>query len=159
MNSILLILQRMLGNCNQPSIPKMTANAGPGFADPVAIVLGTESQEKWHAHLKNYSDAFVPANYPEIECVQMLASITWRLSRLTAWETDLINQGQPVPASLYQALAALQSGYQTALDAMSKLPALTKASANGPGKVVILCKQPPPQRPAAPAPNPQIQPR
>jgi hypothetical protein len=131
----------------RPALP-LVAHV-PGFEDPSCIVLNSESASEWQTHLSHYIDAFAPVNYPETELVQMIACITWRLSRLTAVETSLLNHSQPVPDSLYQAIATLQNGYRTAVEGMTRLHDLTKPPSQAGGskddcgkKVVILVKQP-----------------
>ena len=144
-----------------PAVPKY------GFGDPANILLTSESAADWQEHLARYLESFAPATQPETELVLQIASIMWRLSRLLAAETGMLNRSKTVPASHYQAIATFQAAYQIAVDCLSKLSGLTKVPPSpavpgqqpdstppsagnngGGGKVVVLVKQPqpPPRR-------------
>jgi hypothetical protein len=146
MTTFLPTLQRAFRACPEPApLP----SADYGFADARNVVRTSESARAWQTHLTQYLEAFAPASLPETELVEQIASLAWRISRLLAAETYMMDHSQPVPASLYQGISSLQAGYQIAVDCLAKIPALTNlppAPSSQPGtdsggkKVVILVK-------------------
>jgi hypothetical protein len=62
-----------------------------GFAAVINNVLGIEDEAAFNLHLDGLRASFLPLNYAEHMLVDLLASISWRQSRLIGLETALLD--------------------------------------------------------------------
>ncbi len=56
------------------------------------VVLGNESPEEYKIELQNYFDHFRPQGRPEVDLVNQLAAVAWRLARYAAVESGLLDR-------------------------------------------------------------------
>ena len=70
------------------------------------VVMPTEDAAAYRLHLKSYSDEYAPKGATESDLVRSLADTSWRLNRVAALETNLLDEATSAE-SLSKALANL----------------------------------------------------
>ena len=70
------------------------------------IVLPTEDPAAYQLHVKSYAAEYTPKGATESDLVRSLADLSWRLNRVAALETNLIDEAESAE-SLSKALANL----------------------------------------------------
>jgi hypothetical protein len=61
-----------------------------GMSSPAPVVPGLEKMENWHAHRDGILDNLVPVGHLEVTLAERIALLTWRLHRVTRYETEAI---------------------------------------------------------------------
>jgi hypothetical protein len=61
-----------------------------GIFDTAPVVEPIEDRGDWDRHLAGYRDSLEPVGYVEVDLVDRLAWLSWRLRRLQRYETDMI---------------------------------------------------------------------
>ncbi len=82
------------------------------------IVMPTEDLQAYQRHLKSFTEECTPKGPIEAHLVQALADTSWRLNRVAALETNLLN------------LAAVGEGIEDALAIAASLESQSKALSN-----------------------------
>ena len=101
-------------SARRPSAER-TVPLSPTFRPP--LVPDVESKPEWDSHLRGLAEDFAPQGYAEDACVFRIASLLWRLNRLTQSEVD----------DLSQSVAAAEPDAATAVAARASEPASVKA--------------------------------
>jgi uncharacterized coiled-coil protein SlyX len=70
------------------------------------VVLPTEDPDAYQLHLKSYTGEYNPKGATESDLVRSLADLSWRLNRVAALETNLLDEAESAE-SLSKALANL----------------------------------------------------
>jgi hypothetical protein len=70
------------------------------------VVLPGEDPDAYQLHLKSYTGEYTPKGATESDLVRSLADLSWRLNRVAALETNLIDEAESAE-SLSKALANL----------------------------------------------------
>jgi hypothetical protein len=61
-----------------------------GIRSPAPVVPGIESQEEWERHLAGVLDSLSPEGHLEVVLAERVALFSWRLHRVTRYETESI---------------------------------------------------------------------
>jgi hypothetical protein len=61
-----------------------------GISSPAPVVPGLEKEEDWHEHRDGIINNLVPVGYLEITLTERIALLSWRLHRVTRYETGAI---------------------------------------------------------------------
>src|ERR671920_75248 len=61
-----------------------------GIRSPAPVVPGIESQEEWERHLAGVLDSLSPEGHLEVVLAERVALFSWRLQRVTRYETESI---------------------------------------------------------------------
>ena len=141
------------------------------------VVLPTESREDYEALRDAYIQRFQPADPVEEDLVESMAAARWRLRRISAIETSLLEKGietaikhktsdQHLAYSFHSSETSFANltRYENALNrtfdrALKQLQLLQKSRpATAPGFVRQVLEPPPPPEAAAPLPRPQTPP-
>jgi hypothetical protein len=77
-----------------------------GLTAQTVVVLQGEDPAAYQLHLKSYGDEYTPKGATESDLVRSLADLSWRLNRVAALETNLIDEAESAE-SLSKALANL----------------------------------------------------
>jgi hypothetical protein len=67
-----------------------------GISSPKPVVRGLEQQEAWESHLEGIMENLSPVGHLEVTLAERVALLSWRLHRVTRYETETIaiSQGQ-----------------------------------------------------------------
>src|SRR5215208_2573627 len=67
-----------------------------GISSPKPVVRGLEQQEAWESHLEGIMEYLSPVGHLEVTLAERVALLSWRLHRVTRYETETIaiSQGQ-----------------------------------------------------------------
>jgi hypothetical protein len=67
-----------------------------GISSPKPVVPGLEKQEDWESHLEGIMENLSPVGHLEVTLAERVALLSWRLHRVTRFETETIaiSQGQ-----------------------------------------------------------------
>jgi hypothetical protein len=58
------------------------------------VVPGVESADEWEAHRRGFFETYRPVGHPEESCTNRIATLHWRLNRITRFETEEIALSQ-----------------------------------------------------------------
>src|SRR5215204_235489 len=61
-----------------------------GISSPKPVVPGLEKQEDWESHLEGIMDNLSPVGHLEVTLAERVALLSWRLHRVTRYETGAI---------------------------------------------------------------------
>jgi len=61
-----------------------------GISSPKPVVPGLEKQEDWESHLEGIMDNLSPVGHLEVTLAERVALLSWRLHRVTRYETEAI---------------------------------------------------------------------
>ena len=61
-----------------------------GISSPIPVVPGLEKQEHWESHLEGIMENLSPVGHLEVTLVERVALLSWRLHRVTRYETESI---------------------------------------------------------------------
>ena len=61
-----------------------------GISSPKPVVPGLEKQEEWESHLEGIMENLSPAGHLEVALSERVALLSWRLHRVTRYETEAI---------------------------------------------------------------------
>jgi hypothetical protein len=61
-----------------------------GISSPKPVVPGLEKQEDWESHLEGIMDNLSPVGHLEVTLAERIALLSWRLHRVTRYETGAI---------------------------------------------------------------------
>lgn len=61
-----------------------------GINSPAPVVPGLEKSEDWEAHLSGVLDSLSPEGHLETVLAERIALLSWRLHRVTRYETETI---------------------------------------------------------------------
>src|SRR3954462_9198499 len=61
-----------------------------GIRSPAPVVPGIESQEEWERHLAGVLESLSPEGHLEVVLAERVALFSWRLHRVTRYETESI---------------------------------------------------------------------
>src|SRR5260370_352323 len=76
-----------------------------GLTSHIAV-MPTEDPDAYQLHVKSYTNEYNPKGATESDFVQSLADVSWRLKRVVALETNLIDEAESAE-SLSKSLANL----------------------------------------------------
>lgn len=65
-----------------------------GISSPEPVVPGLESKEDWESHLEGILENLAPVGHLEITLTERIALLSWRLHRVTRFETEAISLSQ-----------------------------------------------------------------
>ena len=65
-----------------------------GISSPAPVVPGIEKQEDWQEHREGIMEQLSPSGYMEVALAERVALLTWRLHRVTRYETGAIAVSQ-----------------------------------------------------------------
>ncbi|MGI9049256.1 MAG: hypothetical protein ACR2GU_07780 [Rubrobacteraceae bacterium] len=65
-----------------------------GIRSPTPVVPGVEKQEDWEEHRDGVLEEFAPAGHLELTLAERVALLSWRLHRVTRYETEAIATSQ-----------------------------------------------------------------
>jgi hypothetical protein len=65
-----------------------------GISSPKPVVPGLEKQEDWESHLEGVMENLSPVGHLEVTLTERVALLTWRLHRVTKFETGAIAVSQ-----------------------------------------------------------------
>ena len=61
-----------------------------GISSPKPVVLGLENTEDWESHLEGIMENLSPVGHLEVTLAERVALLSWRLHRVTRYETGAI---------------------------------------------------------------------
>jgi hypothetical protein len=61
-----------------------------GISSPKPVIPGLEKQEDWESHLEGIMENLSPVGHLEVTLTERVALLSWRLHRLTRYETEAI---------------------------------------------------------------------
>jgi hypothetical protein len=65
-----------------------------GISSPKPVVPGLEKQEDWESHREGIMENLFPVGHLEVTLAERVALLTWRLHRVTRYETEAIATSQ-----------------------------------------------------------------
>jgi hypothetical protein len=65
-----------------------------GISSPAPVVPNLEKREDWESHLEGILENLSPAGHLEITLAERIAVLSWRLHRVTRYETEAISLSQ-----------------------------------------------------------------
>jgi hypothetical protein len=65
-----------------------------GISSPEPVVPGLEKQEDWESHLEGIMENLSPVGHLEVTLAERVALLSWRLHRVTRYETEAISLSQ-----------------------------------------------------------------
>jgi len=65
-----------------------------GISSPQPVVLGLEKKEDWEEHRDGIMDNLSPVGHLEVTLAERVAVLSWRLHRVTRYETEAISLSQ-----------------------------------------------------------------
>ena len=65
-----------------------------GIRSPAPVVPGVEKQEDWEEHRDGVLEELAPAGHLELTLAERVALLSWRLHRVTRYETGVIATSQ-----------------------------------------------------------------
>ena len=61
-----------------------------GISSPQPVIPGLEKQEDWESHLEGIMENLSPVGHLEVNLTERVALLSWRLHRVTRYETEAI---------------------------------------------------------------------
>jgi DNA gyrase/topoisomerase IV subunit A len=65
-----------------------------GISSPEPVVLGLEKREDWEEHRNGILENLSPVGHLEVTLAERIAVLSWRLHRVTRYETEAISLSQ-----------------------------------------------------------------
>src|SRR5687768_8242051 len=65
-----------------------------GISSPKPVVPGLEKQEDWESYLEGIVENLWPVGHLELTLAERVALLSWRLHRVTRYETEAISLSQ-----------------------------------------------------------------
>ena len=65
-----------------------------GISSPKPVVPGMEKKEDWESHLEGIMENLAPVGHLEVTLAERIALLSWRLHRVTRYETEAISLSQ-----------------------------------------------------------------
>ena len=65
-----------------------------GISSPEPVVPGLERKEDWESHLEGIMENLAPVGHLEVTLAERIALLSWRLHRVTRYETEAISLSQ-----------------------------------------------------------------